>query len=150
MSDNKWIEEARVVAARCWCNETTKHLIMDPALAEVVARIIASWMETAAMYSKNTDYWRGKAEQTGEKIPVPHADAYANRCAEHAYCAAQAAAATAKSYAEFAKTADRDKIAAHAEFGKAALYARYAASAAAEYADAAAKAAPGFTAERAK
>ena len=167
MSDNQCIEEARIRARLCWRDETTKHLIMEPALLEVVAQAIAAWMETAATYAKNADYWREKVEQTEEKIPgeyeartilptfsneyvAKHADAYADRCAEDAYSAAQAALSTAKAYAEFAKLTERDKAAGYAEFGKAALYARYAASAAAEYATAAAKASPTYLARRAK
>ena len=94
---------------------------------------------------------------TEEEIPeraevlaiLNHADAYANRCAEHAYCAAQAAASTAKYYAEFAQIAERNKVAGYAEFTKAAMYARYAASAAAEYANAAAHASTIYLARRA-
>ena len=167
ISDNQWIDEARIRARLCWRDDTTKHLIIEPAIVEVVAQAIASWMKTAATYSKNADYWRGKVGQTEEKIPgqaevvailppfsdeyvLTHADAYANRCAEHAYCADQAAASTAKAYAEFAKRTERDKAAGYAEFGKAALYARYSASAAAEYATAAADASTIYLARRAK
>ena len=167
MNDDQWIDEARIRARLCWRDETTKHLVMEPALAEVVARVIASWMETAATYAKNADYWLGKVEQTEEKITaqptvaailppfsdehiVQHADAYANRCAEHACAASQAAAATAKAYEEFARLAELSKFVGHAEFAKAALYARYAASAAAEYATAAADASTIYLARRAK
>ena len=167
MSDNEWIDEARIRARLCWRDETTQHLIMEPALVEVIAQAIASWMETAATYSKNADYWRGKVPPNEDKIlgeyaavailpplsdesVVNHADAYANRCAEHAYCAAQAAASTANTYAEFAKIAKRDKIVGYSKFARAALYAKVAASAASRYADAAAKASTVYLAMRAK
>jgi hypothetical protein len=56
--ESKWIEEARAAAAQCWCDETTKHLVLDPALAEAVARRIAAWMDTAAQHARNEEYWR--------------------------------------------------------------------------------------------
>ena len=68
MSDNQWIDEARGIAARCWCDETTKHIKMNSALAEVVAHVIASWMETATTYSKNADYWQKKMNEIETKI----------------------------------------------------------------------------------
>ena len=167
MSDNQWIDEARIRARLCWRDETTKHLIMEPDLVEIIAQAIASWMETAAANSKNADYWQGKVPPNEDKIPgeyaavailppfsaesaVQHADAYANRWADHAYCAAQAAASTAKAYAEFAKIAKRDKIVGYSKFARAALYARVAASEASRYADVAAKASPIYLARRAK
>lgn len=34
------IEEARGIAARCWCSETTSHLEMDSVLAEEFAKVL--------------------------------------------------------------------------------------------------------------
>ena len=30
-------EQMREIAAQCWCDERTKHIVMEPALAEVFA-----------------------------------------------------------------------------------------------------------------
>ena len=57
-----WIEEARIQAAQCWCDETTSHITMDPALAEVIAWKIAAWMDTGAFHARNEEYWRKRAE----------------------------------------------------------------------------------------
>jgi hypothetical protein len=45
---NKWMDEARQIAAQCWCDEETQDRVMDTPLAEAMARRIAAWMETAA------------------------------------------------------------------------------------------------------
>ena len=157
MSDNQWLEEARGVAARCLDDETTKYLVMVPALAEIFARVVARWMETEETYFKDVEDKIPGEDASVAILPpfsdehiVAHADAYANRCAEHACSASHAATATAKSYAEFANLAERDKIAGYDKIAKAALYARYAASAADEYATAAAEASIVYTARRAK
>ena len=60
---NTWMPEALQMAAQCWCDDETKHIVMEPALAEAVARRIASWMETGAQYARNADYWRARAER---------------------------------------------------------------------------------------
>ena len=63
-----WMEEARVVAAQCWCDERVKNREMDADLAEVIAEKIAAWMEAAAQNQRNTDYYRGLLEQCGKTI----------------------------------------------------------------------------------
>jgi len=63
-----WMAEARGQAAQCWCELETENKIMDPVLAEVVARRIASWMATAAQNQRNTDYYRGLLERCGKAI----------------------------------------------------------------------------------
>ena len=63
-----WIEEARELAAQCWCDEETKDREMDPVLAEAIAKRIADWMETAALYAKNADYYRGLVERCGKAL----------------------------------------------------------------------------------
>ncbi len=69
MSENvKWIEEARVIAAQCWCDEDTQNITMDLFLGEAIARRIAAWMETAAQNQRNTDYYRELLEKCGEAI----------------------------------------------------------------------------------
>ena len=63
-----WIEEARKIAAQCWCDIETQDRVMDPVLAEAVANRIALWMETAAQNQRNTDYYRGLLERCGKAI----------------------------------------------------------------------------------
>lgn len=58
MSAEMWMDEARQLAAQCWCDSETSDRVMDPTLAEAVARRIASWMETAAQFAKNEDFYR--------------------------------------------------------------------------------------------
>lgn len=58
-----YMEEARMIAGAVWCDEETKDKVMDPELAEAFAKRLATWMETAAMFSKNADFYRGMLEQ---------------------------------------------------------------------------------------
>ena len=62
------MEEARQIAAQCWCDEETQDREMDVVLAEAVAKRIAAWMETAAQNQRNTDYYRGLLERCGKAI----------------------------------------------------------------------------------
>jgi hypothetical protein len=57
-----WMEEARQIAAQCWCDEETLKTPMDVVLAESVARRIAAWMETGAQHARNESYWRERAK----------------------------------------------------------------------------------------
>ena len=63
-----WMEEARGLAAQCWCDKETEHMEFDAVLAEAVAKRIANWMETAAQYHRNTDYYRSLIIRCGESI----------------------------------------------------------------------------------
>lgn len=63
-----WMEEARVIAAQCWCDKETENIEMDSVLAEAVAKRIAAWMQTAAQENRNTDYYRGLVVRCGEAI----------------------------------------------------------------------------------
>jgi len=65
-----WIEEARVLAAQCWCDEETSGIEMDSRLAESIARRIAMWMETAAQESRNADFYRGLVDECAKSIGV--------------------------------------------------------------------------------
>lgn len=67
-TENMWIEEARGLAAQCWCDPETENRIMDVTLCEAVAKQIASWMETAAQNQRNADYYRGLLVKCGEAI----------------------------------------------------------------------------------
>lgn len=66
--ENKWIKEAREIAAQCWCDEETEHKEMDVELAEAMAKRISYWMEVAAQYSRNQEYYRNLVIQCGEYI----------------------------------------------------------------------------------
>lgn len=59
-----WMDEARCIAAQCWCDDTTAHIVMDTALCEAVARRIAAWMQTGAQHARNESYWRERALAT--------------------------------------------------------------------------------------
>ena len=67
-SEYDWMEEARRIAAQCWCDEETKHIEIDVRIAEAVARRIALWMQTAAQNEKNADYYRSLVVRCGEAI----------------------------------------------------------------------------------
>lgn len=68
MNEYDWMDEARQIAAQCWCDEETKYIEMDVNLAESVAKRIACWMETAAQECGNTDYYRGLLDRCGRAI----------------------------------------------------------------------------------
>lgn len=55
-----WMDEARQIAAQCWCDPETQHKEMDAVLCESVARRIASWMRTGAQHARNEEYWRDR------------------------------------------------------------------------------------------
>ena len=58
MSADTWMEEARQIAAQCWCDDETQDREMDTVLAEAVARRIAAWMDTAMQFNRNEDFYR--------------------------------------------------------------------------------------------
>jgi hypothetical protein len=63
-----WMNEARQIAAQCWCDEETKNTAMDPVLAEAVAKRIAAWMDTGAQAQRNCDYYRGLVVRCGNAL----------------------------------------------------------------------------------
>lgn len=63
-----WMDEARQIAAQCWCDDDTKDRVMDPALAEAVAKRIAAWMDTAAQAQRGVDYYRDLVVACGKSI----------------------------------------------------------------------------------
>lgn len=67
-TEMNWIEEARQIAAQCWCDPETENKVMDTTLCEAVAKRIAIWMETAAQNQRNTDYYRDLLVKCGEAI----------------------------------------------------------------------------------
>lgn len=68
--ENMWMEEARGIAAQCWCDPETIHKEMDTVLAEAVAKRIAVWMDTAAQNQRNTDYYRELLIKCGKSIGI--------------------------------------------------------------------------------
>ena len=63
-----WMDEARQIAAQCWCDPETSDRTMDTQLAEAVARRIATWMDTAARFSEGLEYYRGLVIRCGEAL----------------------------------------------------------------------------------
>ena len=53
-----FMDEARQVAAQCWCDDETKDLVMIPRLAEAFARRLDSWMRIAAQHCRNELFYR--------------------------------------------------------------------------------------------
>ena len=66
-----WMDEARQMAAQCWCAPETSAIEMDVRLAEVVARSIAAWMTTAAQAQRNCDFYRGLLDECAKHIGAP-------------------------------------------------------------------------------
>jgi hypothetical protein len=64
----KQLELATTIAAQCWQDETTKHLVMEPALAEVFARNLAAWLETGAYFSRAEEFYRDLLDEVGQAI----------------------------------------------------------------------------------
>lgn len=67
-TEKTWMDEARQIAAQCWCDEETRDREMDTKLAESVSKRIAAWMEIAAQNQRNADYYRGLLERCGVAI----------------------------------------------------------------------------------
>ena len=65
---NDWMDEARQLAAQCWCDDETSDRVMDPELAEAVAKRIAAWMDTAAQHCRNEAYYRDLVIEIGEML----------------------------------------------------------------------------------
>ena len=62
------MDEARQIAAQCWCEPETQHLEMDTVLAEAVARQIANWMSTAAMLGNNVQFYQNLLDQCAQAL----------------------------------------------------------------------------------
>ncbi len=68
MSREQWMPEARAMAAQCWCDDETKHIVMDTALAEAIAKRIAAWMDTAADFARNEDFYRSLLDRCAQHL----------------------------------------------------------------------------------
>lgn len=66
--EGMWMPEARQIAAHCWCDDETKNIVMNAALAEAVAKRIAAWMDIAAQAQRNCDYYRGLVVRCGNSF----------------------------------------------------------------------------------
>jgi hypothetical protein len=55
---SSFLDEARMIAAQCWCDKETSSITMDTRLAEAFARRLATWMDTGAQHARNETYWR--------------------------------------------------------------------------------------------
>lgn len=51
-------EQAREIAAQCWCDPETEDRVMDPVLAEAFAKRLEIWMESAQQEMANRDFYR--------------------------------------------------------------------------------------------
>jgi hypothetical protein len=61
-----WKALAGEIAAQCWCDIETKHIELDSALAHAFAKRLEQWMDTAAQFSRNADFYRGLVDQCAE------------------------------------------------------------------------------------
>ena len=64
----QYMEQARMFAAQCWCDEETSSIEMNTALAEAVARRIAVWMGTAAQEERNAKFYRGLLDECAKHL----------------------------------------------------------------------------------
>lgn len=70
-STETWSEEARQIAAQCWCDDETKHLEMDAVLSEAVAKRLAPWMDAAARAERAAQYYRDLVVRCGQALGEP-------------------------------------------------------------------------------
>lgn len=61
---------AREMAARCWCDKETEHLEMNAVLAEAFAKRLACWLESAAQFSRNADFYRNLLDECAKPLGV--------------------------------------------------------------------------------
>ena len=61
-------DEARAIAAQCWCDDETSMIEMDTRLAEAFARRLAAWMETGAMHARNETFYRDLVDECAEHL----------------------------------------------------------------------------------
>lgn len=63
-----FMDEARQIAAQCWCAESTQHLVMIPELAEAFARVLTAWMDVAAQHMRNEEFYRGLLDKCAAEL----------------------------------------------------------------------------------
>lgn len=76
MTIQTYLDAAREIAAHCWCDTETKDRVMDPQLAEAVARRIAAWMDTAAMHSRNEQFYQNLLDDCANNLGPLKAQAF--------------------------------------------------------------------------
>jgi hypothetical protein len=63
-----FMEEARQMAAQCWCDKETSDRVMDSTLAEAVAKRIASLMWREAQELCNVQYYQGLLDEIAKHL----------------------------------------------------------------------------------
>ena len=58
MEISDFMEDARHQAAQCWCDDDTSGIVMDTRIAEAAARRIAAWMDDAARFARDAQFYR--------------------------------------------------------------------------------------------
>jgi hypothetical protein len=61
---------ATELAAQAWCTPETSGIEMDVRLAEAFARILAGWLDTAAMFHRNQEFYQGIVRDIGNVFGV--------------------------------------------------------------------------------
>jgi len=64
------MEDSRMFAAQCWCDEETKHKEMDVVLAEAVARRIAVWIQSSSCAMNGMELYRDLLDKCAAHIGV--------------------------------------------------------------------------------
>jgi hypothetical protein len=64
----KYMEQARALAAQCWCDKETSNKGMDVTLAEAFAKRIAIWMDYAVQMAQNVALYRELLNECSVKI----------------------------------------------------------------------------------
>lgn len=70
-SRGDFMEEARQIAAQCWCDEENAGKVMDVELAESMARRLSGWMMMLALSRKSADYYVGLLDECAKHIGTP-------------------------------------------------------------------------------
>lgn len=65
-----YLDEARMLAAQCWCDDDTSNRVMDVVLAEAVARRTADVMSTAAQHLQLARSYRDVLDQCAALVQV--------------------------------------------------------------------------------
>lgn len=76
-----WVSDATQMAALCWCEEATKDRVIDPELCQAFGKLLGGWMNAAAQYARNEEYWRGIVSQIAASImDVPSLGVEIHQC----------------------------------------------------------------------
>ena len=62
------LDQARMLAAQAWCQDSTKHKVMDPVLCEAFARILDGWMKDCCREMVNAAFYRGLLDECAEHL----------------------------------------------------------------------------------